>query len=69
MPAVALRITHAGRALFDGMVTPGGGAIAIPRLAAVMQCDLQGEVWISDVELGNGDRYSISVHLAGVDFT
>ena len=66
---VALRITHAGQALFDGTVAPGGGVIAIPRLAAVMQCELQGEVWSPDAELGNGDRRRISVHLAGVDFT
>lgn len=67
--AVALRITHAGHALFDGTVAPGGGTIPIFRFAAVMQCDLQGEVWTSDAELGNGDLCSISVHLAGVDFT
>jgi len=66
---VALRIMHAGQALFDGMVAPGGSAVAIPRLVAVMQCDLQGEVWSPDDELSNGDRRSISVYLAGVDFT
>lgn len=67
--AVALRITCAGQVLFDGPVAPGGGGIPIPRLAAVVQCDLQGEVWTPDADLGNGDRRSISVHVAGVDFT
>lgn len=66
---VVLRITHSGLALFDGTVAPGGGTIAILQLAAVMQCDMQGEVWSLDAELGNGDRRSISIYLAGVGFT
>ena len=67
--AVALRITHTGHVLFDGAVAPGGGIIPIPRLATAMRCDLQGEVWTPDTELGNGDRRSMSVHLAGIAFT
>lgn len=65
---VALRITHAGQALFDGMVAPGGTAIVIPRTAAVMQCDLRGEVWSPNAELGSSDHRGISVHLAGIGF-
>ena len=65
---VNLRITHAGEALFDDAAAPGTTLITIPRRAAVMQCDLQGDMWSPDAELGNGDRRIISVHLAGVSF-
>ena len=67
--AVALRIAHAGQTLFHGAVAPGSSAILIPRRAAVMQCDMQGEVWVPDAELGTGDCRSISVHLAGIRFS
>ena len=65
---VALQILHARQVVFDGMVDPGSTAISIPRLATMMQCELQGEVWSPDAELGNGDRRSISIHLAGIRF-
>lgn len=66
--AVALGIRHAGETLFHGALAPGASAVPLPRLADVMQCDLQGEVWTPDDELGNGDRRGISVHLAGIGF-
>ena len=67
--ALALRIAYAGQPLFHGAVAPGSAAVPIPRLATVMQCDLEGEVWVPDAELGNGDHRSISVHLAGIHFS
>jgi len=40
----------------------------LPDVHIWVRPDLQGEVWVPDDELGNGDRRGISIHLAGIGF-
>jgi len=66
---VPLRISYGDVPLYNAAVQPGLTTVQLSRQAAIMQCDLDGEVWVPDDELGTGDLRGISLHIVRLRFT
>lgn len=63
-----LKVTSADAVLFDDVTPHGDVVIAVPRRGAITSVKIEAETWVPDVELGNGDHRSLSIHLAEVYF-